>query len=422
MALGPFDIEDPLIRELASAVERSPDVIELRLHLAGLLADKGRHAEALAHCSAALTQDAGNPTALGLLQRCSAALAGSTHLTAEAAEPAPEAEQPAAKDGFDWSSAEREVADIIAPAFVEAAPDTVNEGDFDVLQRSHIKLDDVAGMADVKQQLELSLLGPIRNPELMKAYKVSARGGLLLYGPPGCGKTYIAKAVSGEIGANFYQVGIADVLHRWLGDSERSIRSIFDNARRNAPCVLFFDEVDALGHRRSALSGSSGMRTVVNSLLEELDSATSVNDGVYVLGATNAPWDVDPAMRRPGRLDRMIFVGLPDAEARAGIVRFHLKDRPVSGIDLKSIASRTEGFSGADLAHICDSATQLAMADSMRTGQVRPVTMADIGAASGQIRPSTGPWFETARNVVEFANNEGSYDELAKYLRRRKFR
>ena len=217
-------------------------------------------------------------------------------------------------------------------------------------------------------------------------------------------------------------MGIADVLHRWLGDSERSIRSIFDNARRSAPCVLFFDEVDALGHRRSALSGSSGMRTVVNSLLEELDSATSVNDGVYVLGATNAPWDVDPAMRRPGRFDRMIFVGLPDAEARAGIVRFHLKDRPVSGIDLKSVASRTEGFSGADLAHICDSATQLAMADSMRTGQVRPVTMADVGAASGQIRPSTGPWFETARNVVEFANNEGSYDELAKYLRRRKFR
>jgi SpoVK/Ycf46/Vps4 family AAA+-type ATPase len=127
-------------------------------------------------------------------------------------------------------------------------------------------------------------------------------------------------------------------------------------------------------------------------------------------------------MRRPGRFDRMILVGLPDAEARAGIVRFHLKDRPVSGIDLKSVASRTEGFSGADLAHICDSATQLAMADSMRTGQVRPVTMADIGAASGQIRPSTGPWFEAARNVVEFANNEGSYDELAKYLRRRKFR
>jgi SpoVK/Ycf46/Vps4 family AAA+-type ATPase len=408
--------EDPVIRELSAAVERTPDVLELRLHLASLLADRERYAEALGHCSAALTQDAGNATALTLLQRCSAALAGAPAVRT------PAQEQPVKKDDFDWSSAEKEVADIIQPAFVEDDPDVVNEDDFDVLQRSRVGLDDVAGMSDVKQQLQLSLLGPIRNPELMKAYKVTARGGLLLYGPPGCGKTHIAKAVSGELGASFYQVGIADVLHRWFGESERSIRAVFDTARRNAPCVLFFDEVDALGHRRSALSGSSGMRTVVNALLEELDSATSANDGVYVLGATNAPWDVDPAMRRPGRFDRMVFVGLPDLEARAGIIKFHLKDRPVAGIDLNSIAKGTDGFSGADLAHICDSATQLAMADSMRSGQVRPVTMADIDAAKAQIRPSTGPWFETARNVVEFANNDGTYDELAKFLRRRKSR
>ncbi|ARG55577.1 AAA family ATPase [Mycobacterium kansasii] len=404
--------EDPVIRELSAAVQRSPEVVELRVHLATLLADKRRYAEALGHCSAALSQDAGTAGALSLLQRCTAALA----------EPVPAQPQAPVEAGFDWSSAEKEVADIIEPAFVEAAPDVVAEGDFDVLQRSQVRLADVAGMADVKQQLELSLLGPLRNPDLMKAYKVSARGGLLLYGPPGCGKTYIAKAVSGELGANFYQLGIADVLHRYQGDSERSIRSAFDNARRNAPCVLFFDEVDALGHRRSALSGSSGIRTIVNTLLEELDTATSANDGVYVLGATNAPWDVDPALRRPGRFDRMIFVGLPDAEARAGIVRFHLKDRPIAGIDPGAIAGRADGFSGADLAHVCDSATQLAMADSMRSGQVRPVTMADVQAAAAQIRPSAGPWFETARNVVEFANNDGTYDELAKYLRCRKVR
>lgn len=416
--------EDPVIRELTAAVERSPDVVELRLHLAALLADRGRYAEALGHCSAALSQDAGNANALSLVQRCSTALAAPQ----QAAEPAPAAEAaPAAgradgDDQFDWSSAERQVADIIEPAFVDAPADVVNEGDFDVLERSGVRLDDVSGMADVKRQIELSLLGPIRNPELMKAYKVSARGGLLLYGPPGCGKTYIAKAISGELGANFYQVGIADVLHHWFGESERSIRSVFDSARRNAPCVLFFDELDALGHRRSALSGSSGMRPVVNTLLEEMDSATSNNDGVYVLGATNAPWDVDPALRRPGRFDRMIFVGLPDAEARTGILRSHLKDRPVAGIDLKSIAKRTDGFSGADLAHVCDSATQLAMSASMRSGQVRPVTMADVDEAAAQIRPSTGPWFEVARNIVEFANNDGTYDDLAKYLRRRKTR
>lgn len=408
--------EEPVVRELSAAVERSPDVLELRLHLANVLADRGRYAEAVEHCGAALAQDARNASALALLQRCSAALAAVPGAEATGSN------QPLSKDAFDWAAAENEVADIIRPAFVEEAAEVVNDDDFDVLERSSVRLVDIAGMVNVKKQLELSLLGPIRNPELMKAFKVSARGGLLLYGPPGCGKTYIAKAVSGEIGANFYQVGIADVLHRWLGDSERSIRSVFDNARRNAPCVLFFDEVDALCHRRSALSGTSGLRTVVNCLLEELDSASSTNDGVYILGATNAPWDVDPAMRRPGRFDRMIFVGLPDAEARSAIVRLHLQDRPVSGIDVKSIARRTDGFSGADLAHMCETATQLAMADSMRTGQVRPVTMADVDAALAQIRPSTGPWFETARNVVEFANNDGSYDELAKYMRSKKFR
>jgi SpoVK/Ycf46/Vps4 family AAA+-type ATPase len=401
--------EDAVIREVAAAVERSPELTELRLHLATLLVERERYAEALGHCSAVLAQDAANAGALALLQRCSAALAGGS-APAESTRT------------FDWSAAEEQVSDIVKPAFIEEPAEAVNENDFDVVQRSTTRLADIAGMADVKRQLDLSLLGPIRNPELMKAFKVSARGGLLLYGPPGCGKTFIAKGVSGELGANFYQVGIADVLHSWFGESERSIRSVFENARRNAPCVLFFDEVDALGHRRSALGGNSGLRPLVNTLLEELDSATSNNDGVYVLGATNAPWDVDPALRRPGRFDRMIFVGLPDAEARAAIVRLHLQDRPVEGINIASVVGRTEGFSGADLAYICDTATQLAMAESLRAGQVRPVRMADLNAALMQVRPSAGPWFDTARNVVEFSNRDGTYDELAKYMRSNKIR
>ncbi|KWX21371.1 AAA family ATPase [Mycolicibacterium wolinskyi] len=407
--------EDAVIEELAAAVERSPELAELRLHLATLLVERRRYAEALTHCSAVLAQDAANARAVALLQQCTAGLAGAP------APAAPAAPADAART-FDWSAAEEQVADIVKPAFVEEPAEAVNEYDFDAVRSSAVRLSDIAGMTDVKTQLELSLLGPIRNPELMKAYKVSARGGLLLYGPPGCGKTFIAKAVSGELGASFYQVGIADVLSRWLGESERAIRSVFDTARRKAPCVLFFDEVDALGHRRSALGGSSGLRSVVNALLEEMDSATSTNDGVYVLGATNAPWDVDPALRRPGRFDRMIFVPLPDADARAAIVRLHLQDRPVEGINLATVVKRTDGFSGADLAHMCDSATQLAMADSMRTGQVRPVQMRDVDAALSQIRPSAGAWFDTARNVVDFGNRDGSYDDLAKYLRHRKIR
>ncbi len=410
--------QDALIRELSAAVERSPDVIELRLHLAELLLQDGRPAEALSHCSAVLSQDATNAAALTLLQRCSAALAGVPQQPT--ADPAPAARA----TEFDWQTAEDQVSDIIEPAFVEREhnADGTDERDFDVLQRSHVSLVDVAGMADVKQQLDIALLGPMRNPELVKAYKISARGGLLLYGPPGCGKTYLARAVAGEIGAAFYPVAISDVLHTWLGESERALHTIFETARRNTPCVLFFDEVDALGLRRASLSNSASMRVLVNTLLAELDSATSSNEGVYVIGATNMPWDVDPALRRPGRFDRMIFVGLPDAEARAAIVRIHLRDRPVAGIDPGAIAARTEGFSGADVAHACDTATQLAMADSVRSGQVRPVMMGDIDAALAQIRPSSGPWFDVARNVVEFGNSDGTYDDLAKYLRRKKFR
>jgi SpoVK/Ycf46/Vps4 family AAA+-type ATPase len=212
------------------------------------------------------------------------------------------------------------------------------------------------------------------------------------------------------------------VLQQWLGTSERAVHDIFETARRNAPCVLFFDEVDALGMRRANMRGDSGLRTVVNSLLAEMDPAMADNTGVYVLAATNAPWDVDPALRRPGRFDRVIFVGLPDSEARTEIVKFHLRDRPVAGIDLKSIAARTDGFTGADIAHICDTATQLAMADSVRSGEVRPISMSDVNAAMDEIRPSAGQWFDIARNVVEFGNRDGAYDDLAKYMRRRKFR
>ena len=404
---------DAVIRELTAAVERTPDAVELRLHLADLLIEQGSYADALQHCSAALGNDASNPRALLLLQRCSAGLTGQVA-------PAPTA----SNAEFNWTAAEDEVSHIIGPAFVEDEQEPAGEDDtdVDVVGRSNTTLADVAGMDAVKQRLEVSLLGPIRHPEMLQAYKMSARGGLLMYGPPGCGKTYLARAVAGELGASFYPVGISDVLQHWLGDSERALHQIFETARRNAPCVLFFDEVDALGQRRTALANSSGLRVVVNTLLAEMDTATSSNDGVYVLGATNMPWDVDPALRRPGRFDRMIFVGLPDAEARAAIVRLNLRDRPVERIDPASVAKRTDGFSGADIAHVCDTATQLAMADSLRAGEVRPVRMADVDAALGQIRPSAGPWFDTARNVVEFANGDGTYDELAKYLRRKKTR
>lgn len=245
------------------------------------------------------------------------------------------------------------------------------------------------------------------------------RGGLLLYGPPRCGKTYLARAVAGELDAGFYAISLADVLDMYIGQSERNLHAVFETVRRNAPCVLFLDEVDALGQKRTQLRGSA-MRGTVNQLLSELDGVQASNDGVFILAATNHPWDIDSALRRPGRLDRMLLVLPPDLPAREAILRHHLHERPLSGIELGKLARRTEGFSGADLAHLCDAAAESALLDSARSGKARLIEMRDFDRGLKEIKPSTGAWFQTAKNVAMFANESGEYDELVDHLRRTK--
>jgi AAA+ superfamily predicted ATPase len=406
--------DDALLASLLAAVESRPDDVTLRLHVAQLLLQRGRPADALAHCGVVLQREPANREAIALLGQATQALT--------ATGPAPRPSPPTAD--FDWSAAEEQVQDIVAPSFVEGTGvgDTDEPGEAVVEDdRGGIRLADVGGMEQVKQRLDTAFLGPMRNPELAKMYGKSLRGGLLLYGPPGCGKTFIAKAVAGELGARFYSVSLADVLDQWLGAAERNIKEIFGTARRNSPCVLFLDEVDAIGHRRSRIgSGWTGLRSAVNQLLAEMDSAGSDNDGVFILAATNHPWDVDPALRRPGRFDRTILVLPPDAPAREAILRYHLRERPLVGIDVAALVKRTEDFSGADLAHLVDSAAELALADSVRSGQVRPIGMPDFAVALKQVAPSTGPWLQTARNVAQFANSGGEYDDLLAYLKSRK--
>ena len=321
---------------------------------------------------------------------------------------------------YDWSRAEAEVEDTVPPMFVggEAGRPGTRTG-HGRLRRGAPRAGGSTtwpGMTDVKQRLEAAFLAAMRNPKLRRLYGKSLRGGLLLYGPPGCGKTFIARAVAGELGAQFLTVSFADVIDMFIGQSERNIHELFAIARRNAPCVLFLDEVDALGQKRSQLRNTP-MRSAVNQLLLELDDVTGSNDGVFLLAATNHPWDVDAALRRPGRFDRTLLVLPPDRPAREAVFRFHL--RSARSADRPGPAGRADRrLLGAGIAHICESAAERALLDSVRLGSPRLIGQADLEAAIGEVRPSLGPWFDIARNVASFANEGGVYDDLAAYLKK----
>ncbi len=283
------------------------------------------------------------------------------------------------------------------------------------LVRERITFDDVGGMEDVKEQVRMRVVYPFRNPELFQRFKKRPGGGILLYGPPGCGKTHIARATAGECDARFVSIGVADVLSRWLGESEQRLVEIFAAARRRAPTILFVDELDALGMSRRDARGS-GIQTVINQLLTEMDGIGSANANVLVLGATNAPWNVDTAFRRPGRFDRVIFVPPPDAEARRAILELHLSGLPHGPLDRHKLAQKTKMFSGADLKDVVERAGEAAIQLEMRTGRAGQITQAMLLAAIRSMRPSTVEWMDTAKSYASYANRAGQYDDVARFF------
>lgn len=290
------------------------------------------------------------------------------------------------------------------------------EGESPEIERPKIAFRDVGGMEGLKEEIRLKIIHPLAHPEIYRAYGKSLGGGILMYGPPGCGKTHLARATAGEVKAGFLAVGIHDVLDMWIGSSERNLHAIFDNARAHRPCVLFFDEVDALGASRTDMRQASG-RHIINQFLSELDGATASNDGVLVLAATNAPWHLDSAFRRPGRFDRILFVPPPDAAARAGILGILCAGKPQAGLDTAAVAAKTEGFSGADLKAVVDLAVERKLTEAMKRGAPQPLATRDLLDAAKSVKPSTKEWFATARNYAIYSNQGGIYDDILKYLK-----
>ena len=284
------------------------------------------------------------------------------------------------------------------------------------VERPKMNFGDVGGLEDLKDEIRMKIIHPIEHPELYKAYGKSVGGGIMMYGPPGCGKTYLARATAGQIKAGFLAIGISDVLDMWIGNSEKNLHALFEQARRNKPCVLFFDEVDALAASRADMRTSGG-RHLINQFLAEMDGMQSDNDGLLILAATNAPWHVDPAFRRPGRFDRILFVPPPDAPARAAILRAMLRNKPVDNVDHDHVAKKTNGFSGADLKAVVDQTIELKLREAMRVGAPKPITTKDLASAAGGIKPSTREWFATARNYALYSNQGGVYDDILKYLK-----
>ncbi|MFT5125018.1 MAG: transitional endoplasmic reticulum ATPase [Kiritimatiellia bacterium] len=285
-----------------------------------------------------------------------------------------------------------------------------------MLERPGVKFEDVGGMSDLKEEIHMKVVMPVANPDLFKAYGKKVGGGILMYGPPGCGKTFLARATAGEVNAGFMAIGIHDVLDMWIGNSERKLHELFEQARMHKPCVLFFDEVDALGASRSDMKNSGG-RHLINQFLSELDGVKSDNEGVMILAATNAPWHLDSAFRRPGRFDTIIFVPPPDREARAEILKLKLKDKPVGSMDYAAIAKKTEGFSGADLEGLVNKAVEAKLIEAMKAGKAIELTTKDIMGVMKKIKPSTKDWFASARNYALYSNQSGLYDDILEYLK-----
>ena len=411
---------DPqVIAAVTAASEADPESTALRLHLASVLLDDGRAADALPHVEFVLGREPENVEAL--LQACRACealgdpradtyrqLATAISTGREAADPgrarAGAARPPGPPGG--------------APSRTPKSAPVIPDGPWSV-ERPVFGLSSVGGMEHVKKRFEVAFLAPLRNPDIREAFGKSLRGGMLMFGPPGCGKTFIARALAGELGVDFIKVNLAEVLGPGPASPGQAVQAIFGLARRQSPAVLFFDDLGIVRHHQAG-AGEEAARQLKSQLIAEMDGEEVDNGGLLILAASDHPWESDPALLREGLFDRATLVLPPDRAARLAILQHHLAARAAGDLDVARLNERLEGYSGADIARLCETASLLATGSAAGAGAPAPITGTAMEMAAAVTPSSTPAWFETARHHALFANHTGVYDDLVTYMRSRR--
>ncbi len=277
---------------------------------------------------------------------------------------------------------------------------------------------DVVGLENIKKQIHKKIILPFQKPSLFQRFKKKVGGGVLLYGPPGCGKTLLARATAGECNASFFNIELSDILDMYIGESEQKLHAIFEKARAETPSVLFFDEFEAMAGKRETNRNSS-INNIVSQFLTELDGFSQNNSGVLVLASTNVPWSIDSAFLRPGRFDRMFFVPPPDKSARQGILEHHMKERPKEeDINYSILAAKCKGYSGADLYNLVEMAADEAIDESIETSHDIKINSNHFKEALEFSNSTTIEWLTTARNYARYANDGGRYNDVLKFIQK----
>ncbi|SFM23677.1 AAA family ATPase [Methanolobus profundi] len=288
---------------------------------------------------------------------------------------------------------------------------SISKDDVFLKEIPKVGFSDIGGLEDVKEEIRKAIIYPFTHKELYQMYGQKAGEGILLYGPPGCGKTMMAKAAAKECGADFISVKTSSIVSKWVGASEKNVKQVFDIARGEERSIIFFDEIDSIAARRS--ESEDYAKRVVNELLAQMDGVDTASDNLLVLAATNEPWAIDPALRRPGRFSKLVFVPEPDLEAREAILKIHLKKRPLDdNVDIRHLAELTDSYSGADLAAICKEAADIPLGEALRGGEARNIGLQDFKMVLEKRKPSIVSWYIEARSAIQKSGEEQVFAEL----------